>query len=127
MLNDYLEKLQRKPARERERIAWFATGISFLIVLVIWLVSFNETNKIDVPENVETPGKIQDLREELGAGRSSIEEMLQQVPAESNFQELEQNPAYESGQLNMPGDNGNTETENEPREEPVESGVPQLP
>lgn len=84
-LNSFLEKLRTKPEHERERIAIFATGISFLIILAIWLVSFSEMNKTANKETNDS--SVESQLEELGKGVSeskrSIEEMMQGLPQDS--------------------------------------------
>jgi len=78
--SDYLEKLRRKPAREKERIAIFATVVVFLLFLGIWLISFSETTK----ENSESQAassaltnQLEDLKGNIGQGKQSIQNMMQ--------------------------------------------------
>jgi hypothetical protein len=78
--SDYLEKLRRKPAREKERIAIFATAVAFLFFLGIWMVSFSETTK----ENSESQAassalssQLEDLKGSVGQGKQSIQNMMQ--------------------------------------------------
>ena len=85
-LNDYIEKLRAKPERERERIAIVATGISFAIILIIWLISFSEMNKETNKESSASPitNQLEDLKSNIGSDRQSIEEMMQSLPAPSD-------------------------------------------
>ncbi len=87
-LNDFLEKLRRKPARERERIAVIATGVAFAVIFIIWLVSFNEMNKSAQSETENQPSQLEDLKSNFSSDKASIEEMFQNLPQEGN---LEQN------------------------------------
>jgi len=81
-LNDYIEKLRMKPARERERIAVIATGVSFAVILVIWLVSFSEMNKSASSEagSVPVQDQLEELKKNAGESKQSIEEMMQSLP-----------------------------------------------
>ena len=85
-INDYLDKLRAKPARERERMAVIATGISFAVILAIWLVSFSEMNKNASPEetgSVPVQDQLEDLKKNAGESKQSIEEMMQGLPQDS--------------------------------------------
>lgn len=86
-INDYLEKLRTKPVRERERIAVIATGIAFVIIFLIWVVSFNEMNKSAQPEAENQPAQLEDLKSNLGSDKASIEEMFQNLPQEGSLEE----------------------------------------
>jgi len=84
-LNDYIEKLRMKPARERERIAVVATGVSFAVILVIWLVSFSEMDKSASSEagSVPVQNQLEELKKNAGGSKQSIEEMMQSLPQNS--------------------------------------------
>lgn len=79
-LKDYIHKLQQKPVRERERIAVIATAIGFAILLVIWIVSFNEMNKQSQPPVDQTSANLNDLKNNFQQGKDSIQNMMQQLP-----------------------------------------------
>jgi hypothetical protein len=80
--NDYLEKLRRKPARERERIAVIATAAAFLVFFGIWLVSFSENGKEIAPEQSSSSidEQLGDLKNSIGQGKQSIQDMMQDLP-----------------------------------------------
>jgi len=118
-LNDYIEKLRRKPEREREKIAVIATGISFAIIFLIWLVSFNEIERSVQPEMENQPAQLEDLESNLESGKSSIEEMFQQLPVEG---ELEQDVGSE--EETGEAQNGDRNAENNQDDQPE---IPSLP
>jgi hypothetical protein len=79
-INSYIEKMRSRPPEERQKIALIATGVSFAIIFLIWIVSFSEMNK-----TAEPPAEEQTAPEEnFSAGKSSIEEMFQGLPAEDD-------------------------------------------
>ena len=119
-ISDYIEKLRTKPARERERIAVIATGVAFAVIFVIWLVSFNEMNK---PTELEAgPDQLEDLKNDFGSGKASIEEMFQELPSAGNG--LEQNNNSINQRQTAPEENnaGSDTSENKDGAE-----IPQLP
>jgi len=118
-LNDYIEKLRRKPEREREKIAVIATGISFAIIFLILLVSFNEIERSVQPEMENQPAQLEDLESNLESGKSSIEEMFQQLPVEG---ELEQDVGSE--EETGEAQNGDRNAENNQDDQPE---IPSLP
>jgi hypothetical protein len=76
-INGYIEKIRRRPPAERQRIALIATGVSFALIFLIWVVSFSEMNK-ETAQLVEE----QTMPEEnVSTGQDSIENMLQNMPA----------------------------------------------
>jgi len=85
-INDYLEKLRQKPEKQRERIAIGATAAAFLIVLVIWLVSFSENSK--PPADQSTSGvsdQLQNLKDSFGQDKQSIQDMMQNLPQQGDL------------------------------------------
>ncbi len=81
-LQNYIEKLRAKPIHERERIAVVATGISFIVVLIIWLVSFSEMEKKENSQPVFSPAQnqIEDLKKNMEDEKRSIQEMMESLP-----------------------------------------------
>lgn len=84
-LHNYLEKLRAKPVHERKRIAVIATAIGFFIILVIWVVSFNEMNKPAETQVDPTSASLDDLKDNFQdnfqTGKDSIQNMMQELPA----------------------------------------------
>ncbi len=79
---DWIEKLRAKPVRERERIAVVATGISFFIVLLIWLLSFSEINKDEPKESASSPisDQLEELKKNISNDKQSIQDMMESFP-----------------------------------------------
>ena len=120
-INDYLEKLRAKPVQERERIAVIATGISFAIILLIWLISFSEMNKNENPEPSSSPvtNQLEDLKKNIGNDKQSIQDMLQSLP-----QSADQNNAP----AEIPQDNGTgDQNQDENDSQSDQSEIPSLP
>ena len=84
-LNNYIEKLRIKPQREREKIAVIATAVSFAIIFLIWLVSFNEMNKPVQSEAENQPGQLEDLKSDFSSDKASIEEMFRELPQKGSL------------------------------------------
>ena len=144
-LKSYISYLQQKPEHQREKIAIAATAVSFAIIFVIWLVSFNEMNKsADSGASAGTSAPAEDLKNNLGSGAKSIQEMFQQLPSDQNLDGTGQSaPAAgnaETGSgnmqdLNMPDSGGsdaagNVDTQNMPNAEGSSqngNGIPELP
>ncbi len=127
-VNNYIEKLRSKPQRERERIAVVATGISFAIILVIWLVSFSEMNNITTEENSDkTIDQLKSLKNEATESKKSIEEMWNQIPSQEDLNSS--NQPLETGGENATGlDSGiNQNVPENSAESDQGSGVPPLP
>lgn len=83
-INDYIEKLRTKPVHQRERIVIAATVVSFLIILVIWLVSFSEMNKEGQTDaNPSAVDQLNGLKNNVGESKKSIEEMWNQMPGQN--------------------------------------------
>lgn len=84
--SEYIEKLRRKPARERERIAVIATGLAFLVILGIWVVSFSESNKQSTATapSPEISNQMDDLKNDFEQGKQSIQDMLQSLPQDTS-------------------------------------------
>ena len=108
-LKDYIHKIQRKPVRERERIAVIWTAIGFSIILLIWIVSFREMNKPIETQADQTSASLNDLKTNFQEGKDSIQDMMRELPnqtgADGSLQNLE----------------GSAENNQE------KAGVPQLP
>jgi hypothetical protein len=102
-----MEKLRSRSQKERERIAVLATGVSFAIIFVIWLISFSEMNK-DAPteSGTSTVGQLKDLKDGAVESKKSIEEMWNQLPSEEDLNGAVQSPV--SGEANPE----NTSSEN---------------
>ena len=135
-LNDYIEKIRAKPRRERERIAVIATGISFVIILVIWLVSFSEINKVTNEEenNSAMSDQLDELGDSVEEDGQSIEEMMQNLPQDStDFENLYNLDAgsQEAGTENQNQDqNAGTNTEDSQsgsKSDENQGEIPQLP
>jgi len=91
-INDYIEKLRNKPVHQRERIVIAATVVSFLIILVIWLVSFSEMNKEGQADaNPSAVDQLNGLKNNVGDSKKSIEEMWNQMPGQSGTGMPDQN------------------------------------
>jgi hypothetical protein len=102
-IGDYIEKLKKKPEREKERVAIIATAISFVVILVIWLISFSETNRsLEENNNSAAQNQFQNLNNNLKEGKQSIQNMLQQVPSQADMA-----PAV-APQENVPSENINS-------------------
>gem|GEM_PF-1479901 len=84
-IKDYISKLQQKPVRERERIAVIATAVGFLVILVIWVVSFKEMNKSAETQVDPASASLNDLKDNFQdnfqTGKDSIQNMMQELPA----------------------------------------------
>ncbi|MDP1846010.1 MAG: hypothetical protein Q8L09_04735 [Candidatus Moranbacteria bacterium] len=119
-INEYIEKLRAKPARQRERIVVAATAVSFLIILVIWLVSFSEMNKeSQVDANPSAVDQLNNLKGDMGDSKKSIEEMWNQLPDQNEIGTQELNDA---GADNLNAVQNQTQENNEQNSE-----IPQLP
>lgn len=108
-LQEYIKNLQKKPLRQRERIAVVATGVSFAIIFVIWLVSFSEMNSsIPVEDNAPTIDQLKSLKDEAGESKKSIEEMWQNMPSQEDLSGASEQtaPTEESATGSNIGDNG---------------------
>jgi len=84
-LQNYIEKLRTKPPREREKIAVIATAVSFAIIFLIWLISFNEMNRPAQSETESQPSQLEDLKSNFSSDKASIEEMFQELPQEGSL------------------------------------------
>lgn len=84
-LHNYLEKLRAKPVHERKKIAFFATAVGFLVILVIWVVSFKEMNKPAETQVDPASASLNDLKDNFQdnfqTGKDSIQNMMQELPA----------------------------------------------
>lgn len=90
-INDYIEKLKNKPVHQRERIVIAATAVSFLIILVIWLVSFSEMNKAGQTDaNPSAVDQLNGLKGNVSDSKKSIEEMWNQIPSQDGTSALDQ-------------------------------------
>jgi predicted PurR-regulated permease PerM len=86
-LHNYLEKLRAKPIHERKRIAVIATAAGFLVILVIWVVSFNEMNKPAETQVDPASASLNDLKDNFQdnfqTGKDSIQNMMQELPSQT--------------------------------------------
>jgi hypothetical protein len=121
-INDYLEKLRAKPVQERERIAVIATGISFAIILLIWLISFSEITKEENSQSVFSPAQnqIEDLKKNMENDKQSIQEMMESLP----FQNGALNNV--SGE-NLPSEESEDQNQNMDDNQNNQEKVPSLP
>jgi hypothetical protein len=78
-LQNYLEKLRRKPIREKERIAIIATAVAFLIFFGIWLLSLLESGKQITPAQSSSTinEQLGGLKDSIGQGKQSIQDLIQ--------------------------------------------------
>ena len=92
-LHNYLEKLRAKPVHERKKIAVVATAAGFLIILAIWVVSFNEMNKPAENQVDPASASLNDLKDNFQTGKDSIQNIMQELPAPSadSIQNMENN------------------------------------
>lgn len=140
-INDYIEKLRTKPVHQRERIVIAATVVSFLIILVIWLVSFSEMNKEGQADaNPSAVDQLNGLKNNVGESKKSIEEMWNQMPGQNGTSAPDQTginannsngtDSANSGQ-NSPTDQSQpspTSTPPQPQDNNQQnSAIPQLP
>ncbi len=140
-INDYIEKLRTKPVHQRERIVIAATVVSFLIILVIWLVSFSEMNKEGQTDaNPSAVDQLNGLKNNVGESKKSIEEMWNQMPGQNGTSAPDQTginannsngtDSANSGQ-NSPTDQSQpspTSTPPQPQDNNQQnSAIPQLP
>ncbi|MFA6285024.1 MAG: hypothetical protein WC643_00650 [Parcubacteria group bacterium] len=138
-LKDYIYKLQQKPVHERKRIAVIATAAGFLIILVIWVVSFNEMNKSNDSQPGGTSASLDDLKTNFQTGKDSIQNMMQEAPSQTGTTETDKSMQDEvsapSTGSNQNTDNGNAinnpseKTSDNSVENNIQSkdSVPQLP
>jgi predicted PurR-regulated permease PerM len=86
-LHNYLEKLRAKPIHERKRIAVIATAVGFLVILLIWVVSFNEMNKPAETQVDPASASLNDLKDNFQdnfqTGKDSIQNMMQELPGQA--------------------------------------------
>jgi hypothetical protein len=134
-ISDYIEKLKRKPEKEKEKIAIIATAVSFVIILAIWLISFSETNRsLEEKNSPNAQNQFQNLNSNLKEGKQSIQNMLQQIPSQTEPL-AEPAPQNNTAGENMPS--GSDVQTNQPASLPDEAGqnsaqdsqgqIPQLP
>ncbi len=138
-LKDYICKLQQKPVHERKRIAVIATAAGFLIILVIWVVSFNEMNKSNGSQPSGTSASLDDLKTNFQTGKDSIQNMMQETPSQTGTTETDKSTqdavSAPSTDSNQNTDNGNVinnpseKTSDNSVENNIQSkdSVPQLP
>ena len=143
-INDYIEKLRAKPAHQRERIVIAATAVSFLIILVIWLVSFSEMNKEGQAD--ATPSAVDQLgglKSNVSDSKKSIEEMWNQMPSQSGTGAPDQNGVNAENSSGTDSTGGTDSGQNTPTDQlqpsppqaqpqpqdnnQQNSGIPQLP
>jgi len=82
-LYEYIERLRNKPVREREKIAIIATAVGFAFILIIWIISFNEMNKVAQPQADSTSASLNDLKNNFQTGKDSIQNMMNQLPSQA--------------------------------------------
>ena len=133
-IKDYIHKLQQKPIHERKRIAFIATAVGFLIILVIWVVSFKEMNKSNQQPVDQTSASLNDLKNNFQTGKDSIQNMVQQLPSQTGAAGTDNSagtvaPAPSSDSIqNMDNSSGiNNPAENNISPDQKNNSVPQLP
>ena len=143
-INDYIEKLRGKPVHQRERIVIAATAVSFLIILVIWLVSFSEMNKEGQADaNPSAVDQLNSFKSNVGDSKKSIEEMWNQMPGQNGTSMPDQNSvnADNSSGTDSAGsaNSGQSPSTDQPQQPPTppqsqpqdnnqqNSAIPQLP
>lgn len=120
-LHDYVEKLKSKPERQRERIAVIATGVTFFLIFLIWLVSMSEADKAaNEKQQSSAANQIDEFKNSIGRDKQSIEEMMQSLPQEETTETMTKNPV-DQGQTNVPADKISAE------EKPIDEKIPELP
>lgn len=74
---NFLQKLQSKSKKTKKKIMWLATGVSMVLVIAIWLLSFPKTFTLEENPDNQEPGQpklpsfeeiknnIKDLKNEL--------------------------------------------------------------
>ncbi len=132
----YIENLRKRPAREREKMAVIATGVSFAMIFVIWLVSFGEMNRsAQPPENIpadESSGQLENLKNSVGGNEASIEEMLQ-LPDQGAAGTTDQNAGADTGEQdqNVTPDTSDAPDQQQDNSQDNQQGsqpaIPQLP
>lgn len=137
-ISDYIEKLRKKPEKEKERVAIIATAISFLLILAIWMISFSETNRgLEAENSPNAQTQFQNLNNNFKEGKQSIQDMLQQVPDQSNLAPETTAQNNSTGEENMDGSfNAQVEPQAPPAQDEVSQNqapdgnqeqIPQLP
>jgi hypothetical protein len=129
-INDYIEKLRNKPVHQRERMVIAATAVSFLIILVIWLVSFAEMNKDGQADNNPSAiDQLNDFQGNMGESKKSIEEMWNQLPSQNGMSAPDQNSVSadnSSGMDNASGVDVGQNTSTNESQQPSTPLQPQL-
>ncbi|PIX90532.1 MAG: hypothetical protein COZ28_03250 [Candidatus Moranbacteria bacterium CG_4_10_14_3_um_filter_44_15] len=127
-LNNYIEKLRIKPQREREKIAVIATAVSFAIIFLIWLVSFNEMNKPVQSEAENQPGQLEDLKSDFSSGKASIEEMFRELPQKGSLGQDNSDTGSNVQETPSGSDNTKNDVNNlNDRSSESDGGIPRLP
>ncbi|MFA5926176.1 MAG: hypothetical protein WC831_04535 [Parcubacteria group bacterium] len=129
-LQEYVKNLQKKPLRQRERIAVAATGVSFAIILIIWLISFSEMNSSNAPaeSNTSTIDQLKNLKDDMGEGKKSIQEMWSQLPSQEDVNASVQPSGPGEGGINGADASDNQNAgENEKSGDQQNDGIPPLP
>jgi heme/copper-type cytochrome/quinol oxidase subunit 2 len=84
-IKDYIYKVRHKSESERKRLAVIWTSVAFSIILVIWIISFRETNRLEPAQADPAAASLNDLKtdfqDNLQIGKDSIQNMMQEVPA----------------------------------------------
>ena len=134
-IKEYIHKLQQKPVHERKRIAVVATAVGFLVILVIWVVSFKEMNKPAETQVDPASASLNDLKDnfqdDFQMGKDSIQDMMEELPSQTL-------PAGETGGttgtddsagtvLPKPIDNTIPENNSNNQNNQDKSSIPQLP
>ncbi|PIW93058.1 MAG: hypothetical protein COZ87_03360 [Candidatus Moranbacteria bacterium CG_4_8_14_3_um_filter_43_15] len=127
-LNNYIEKLRIKPQREREKIAVIATAVSFAIIFLIWLVSFNEMNKPVQSEAENQPGQLEDLKSDFSSDKASIEEMFRELPQKGSLGQDNSDTGSNVQETPSGSDNTKNDVNNlNDRSSESDGGIPRLP
>ena len=62
-----IEKLQRKPERQKKQLAFFASVAITGIIVLLWLSSFSAVKTGPVPESEQTTSPLSTLTEAFGS------------------------------------------------------------
>jgi hypothetical protein len=109
-IDNFIEKLRSRSPKERERIAFLATGVSFAIILVIWLISFSEMNKKSPVEgDALTIDQLKNLKDSATESKKSIEEMWNQMPGEGDLNNIAPPPDSAGGDASGAPNSGQNE------------------
>jgi heme/copper-type cytochrome/quinol oxidase subunit 2 len=132
-IQDYIKKQQQRPEHERRRLAVIWTAAAFVVILVIWVVSFREMNKPAEVQADPSAASLNDLKNNFNQGKDSIENMMQQMPASPTGGPSQTAPADNtdttsgSDSLNTGNNNQMPADSSDNNGNQINPSVPQLP